>query len=258
MSGEIEFRRFRKNSAVSAENKAKAVRIGCCGFPTSHQKYYEKFRVVEIQQSFYDLPLTRTAEKWKKEAPAGFEFTAKAWQLITHESSSPTYRRLKKRIEHNKLSSFGSFKPTDEVAEAWTQFLQFARALGVRKVVFQCPASFRPTPGNRKNMELFFHSVDRAGLDCIWEPRGDWSKSDIIETCKKCRLTHCTDPFLSLPLAGSLRYFRLHGIGGYRYTYSEQDLHRLLEMIDPGKTHYVMFNNMTMLEDAERFNEIIK
>lgn len=257
MSSETEFRRFRKNSVVIPENRPKPVKVGCCGFPTSHQKYFEVFRVIEIQQSFYDLPLVRTAEKWKKEAPAGFEFTAKAWQLITHEASSPTYRRLKKRIENHRLSRFGSFKPTEEVDEAWEQFLLFARALGVKKVLFQCPASFRPTPENKKNMSRFFHSVDLAGMVCIWEPRGDWAENDIIEMCEECGLVHCTDPFQSLPLAGKFRYFRLHGIGGYRYTYSKGDLQRLFDMIESGRNHYVMFNNMTMFQDAARFNEII-
>ncbi|KGN41169.1 hypothetical protein N801_08795 [Knoellia aerolata DSM 18566] len=28
------------------------------------------------------------------QVPADFEFTMKAWQVITHESNSPTYRRM--------------------------------------------------------------------------------------------------------------------------------------------------------------------
>jgi len=83
-----------------------AVRVGCCGFSMARVEYYRRFPVVEIQQTFYNLPRIATAERWCREAlacrprngPADFEFTMKAWQLITHEASSPTYRRLRKAI----------------------------------------------------------------------------------------------------------------------------------------------------------------
>jgi len=51
--------------------------------------------VVEVQQTFYQIPRIATGKRWREEAPPDFEFTMKAWQLITHEPSSPTYRRLR-------------------------------------------------------------------------------------------------------------------------------------------------------------------
>jgi uncharacterized protein YecE (DUF72 family) len=53
-----------------------------------------------------------------------------------------------------------------------------------------------------------------------------------------------------------MQYFRLHGIGGYRYKFTEADLHRLADWCQAAPT-YVMFNNTNMLEDARRFMTLI-
>lgn len=231
------------------------LKVGCCGFPVGRPKYFSEFSVVEIQQTFYNLPRLATAEKWRKEAPKDFEFTAKAWQLITHEPSSPTYRRLKAPIDKSRAQRYGSFKPTDEVAEAWHKTLEFVRKLGVEKVVFQCPASLRPTAENKKNIREFFSCIDRKGITCIWEPRGEWKGEEIRELCEECSLVHCVDPFVSQPQAGSIRYFRLHGMSGYRYRYTDPDLKSLLEKLD--SRTYIMFNNVSMFEDAVRLNKLV-
>jgi hypothetical protein len=53
------------------------IKVGCCGFAAAQKKYFELFKVIEIQQTFYQLPEIRTAEKWRDAAPPGFEFTMK-------------------------------------------------------------------------------------------------------------------------------------------------------------------------------------
>jgi uncharacterized protein YecE (DUF72 family) len=65
-------------------NGEQQIKVGCCGFAAAQKKYFERFRVVEIQQTFYQIPEIKTAEKWRHAAPPGFEFTMKAWQLIIH------------------------------------------------------------------------------------------------------------------------------------------------------------------------------
>ena len=76
------------------EKRASAeVRVGCCGFPQPLGRYARTFPAVEVQQTFYHPPLPETLKKWRALVPAEFEFTLKAWQLITHEASSPTCSR---------------------------------------------------------------------------------------------------------------------------------------------------------------------
>ena len=118
------------------------VKIGCCGFPVSKEKYYKNFDVVEIQKTFYQPPEEKMVLKWREEAPDDFEFTLKAWQLITHEASSPTYRRLKLKIPESKKKNYGFFKPSDEVWEAWEKTEKMAQILKPKIIVFQCPPRF--------------------------------------------------------------------------------------------------------------------
>lgn len=63
-------------------------------------------------------------------------------------------------------------------------------------------------------------------------------------------MIHVVDPFKLRPVYGRIRYFRLHGIGGYRYKYTEEDLIRLKGFVEQGKDAYIMFNNIYMNEDA--------
>jgi uncharacterized protein YecE (DUF72 family) len=118
------------------------LRLGLCGWNGSQKAYYESFDCIEIQSTFYEPPDAKVAHRWRREAPNGFEFCIKAWQLITHTPSSPTYRRLRSPIPAKARDSLGSFRPTDEVWEAWERTLEIAEALQARIILFQCPKSF--------------------------------------------------------------------------------------------------------------------
>ena len=232
------------------------IKVGCCGFAAAQKKYFDLFEAIEIQQTFYQLPEIQTAEKWRSAAPPGFEFTMKAWQLITHVPSSPTYRRLRERIDPAKADRYGGFRPTPEVMDAWKRTAAFARTLGAKIIVFQCPASFRPLEQNVKNIERFFSKIDRAGFTFAWEPRGAWSNDLIRRLCEGLDLIHCVDPFKTEPLFGTIDYFRLHGAADYIYTYSDKELESLRKKVKQKPT-YVMFNNNTMKEDGLRFLKIL-
>ena len=103
-------------------------------------EYAEMLKCVEIQHTFYQPPQIKTLEKWRAEMPEAFEFTLKAWQLITHESTSPTYKRLKKKLTEKEADDAGFFKPTDIVKEGLEVTLACAEALKARTILFQCPA----------------------------------------------------------------------------------------------------------------------
>ncbi len=240
------------------EKTKSKIKIGCCGFPESKERYFQEFTVVEIQQTFYQPPKLETLQKWRQLAPESFEFTLKAWQLITHLPSSPTYRRLTDTVPEVKKSVYGFFKPTDEVFAAWEQTLQCAIALKATKIIFQCPASFQQNDINIQNMGHFFQHIDRTGLALLWEPRGNWQNETIKSICENLNLVHCVDPFVNLAQAGLFEYFRLHGIGGYRYQYTHQDRERLVQFCQGEQQVYCMFNNVNMLQDARLFLKSLK
>jgi len=234
------------------------IRTGCCGFPVARNRYFGLFPVVEIQQTFYQPPKVSLAEKWRREAPADFEYAMKAWQLITHEPKSPTYRRLKAKIPEAREKRYGSFKPTEEVLAAWETTREIAEALAAKVVVFQCPASFAPDSENRENLKRFFSRIERGAHVLAWEPRGKWLPDEIKSICRELDLVHVVDPFVSHQTFGDISYYRLHGRNGYRYKYTVGDLKLLKGLAREKQDCYVMFNNVHMYEDAAAFNELVR
>ncbi|MCL0053348.1 hypothetical protein M1M86_02555 [Dehalococcoidales bacterium] len=108
---------------------------------------------------------------------------------------------------------------------------------------------------NIDNMEKFFQSLARDDFLFAWEPRRQWDKQIITSLCHQLELIHCVDPLEQAPLYGTTNYFRLHGGPGYRHSYSNQELEYLRQMT-ANKESYVLFNNITMYDDALRFTNL--
>jgi uncharacterized protein YecE (DUF72 family) len=235
------------------------VKVGTCGFGRVKRPDYVKlFPVVEIQHTFYHPPEIKTLEKWRRELPDDFECTLKAWQMITHESSSPTYKRIKRPLTDKECDEAGFFKPTDTVREALNLTLECAKALNAGTILFQCPAKFQPLPENILNMKQFFNGFDRTGLNCVWEPRGKMWEPDLIrELCEELELWDCVNPFQRPTTTPYRCYFRLHGQPRWRYTYDDDELYELATILPNDRVSYVFFNNITMKQDAERFIRVL-
>jgi uncharacterized protein YecE (DUF72 family) len=234
------------------------VKIGCCGFRLSRAEYFLRFPVVEVQQTFYQPPRIETLRGWREEAPAEFEFTIKAWQLVTHEGTSPTYRRMKRELTEEEREECGAFRPTKIVGEGWEVTRECAEALRARRVLFQCPARFKPTEANVSNLRRFFGSVERGGLIFLWEPRGEWPRSLVSELCRELDLAHVVDPLVERTVTPGRCYFRLHVRRGGRNRYEDEELSELCAMLPRGETSYVLFNNVRMAEDATRFQRLAR
>ena len=232
------------------------MRVGLCGFTMAIHEYFETFRVVEVQQTFYEPPTLTTLARWREEAGRSFEFTLKAWQLVTHRATSSTYRRLRTPLSARELADAGGFRATDTVQRGWEATLTCARALRATAILFQCPASFRPEPDNVTAMRAFFAQVERPkGVRLLWEPRGPaWGEDVVREICTELDLTHVVDPFVNTTTTPELTYFRLHGLGDHRHSYTDAELDEIRARIDPrANTAYVMFNEIPRVTDARRF-----
>jgi uncharacterized protein YecE (DUF72 family) len=233
------------------------VRVGCCGFPIGRKDYFSQFKLVEVQQTFYKMPRLETTKRWRQEAPSDFEFTLKAWQLITHPPASPTYRKAGLKIPSGAEERYGFFRPSDEVHQAWEETRRFAQELEAKVILFQCPPSFKESSENIANMRRFFKSVKDSGFLFVWEPRGGWSETIIKALCSELGLVHCVDPMEKESLYGEPQYFRLHGGPRYRHSYSQEELKYLKDKIGNRKS-YVLFNNLNMHHDALAFDCLMK
>ncbi|MGB9854384.1 MAG: DUF72 domain-containing protein [Candidatus Bathyarchaeales archaeon] len=222
------------------------IKVGCCGFPTSMKRYFESYRLVELNSTFYEYPQLETVEGWREKAPENFEFTVKAHRDISHKS--------KMRVDETSLKAFERMK-------------QICRILKAEVLLIQTPGSFRPD--KLGDAEKFFKAVNREDLVLVWETRGvEWEKPEVYErlgqVLSSLDIVHVTDPFRILPAyTGRIAYFRLHGLGEelYYYQYSDRELQRLKDIVKPfeddGKTVYVFFNNLSMFEDGLRFMEFL-
>ena len=91
--------------------------------PSAMLRYYsERFRTVEINNTFYRLPVKKDVARWEEQTPPGFTFVLKASRRITHE------RRL-----------------AAESADAVVYLLETAATLGPKlgPVLFQLPPFFK-------------------------------------------------------------------------------------------------------------------
>ena len=226
------------------------IKVGCCGFPVSKGKYYEVFKVVEVNSTFYSYPKSSVLVKWRKESPEDFEFVLKAHQDISHK-----YR----------------LKPTKDCLKSLRLMVEACKTLNSKILLIQTPGSLRPSKEVLDNAEKFFSNAVKEGrLKYVWETRGDeWFKPNVkvkIEKIfKKFGVSHCVDPLKSFPVfVEDVAYFRLHGLGErlYYYQYSDEELKKLLNVVEDfkGKVDevYVFFNNLSMFTDASRFLTMVK
>jgi uncharacterized protein YecE (DUF72 family) len=222
------------------------IKVGCCGYPTSMEKYYEKFQLVEINRTFYKYPKITTVTGWREKAPINFEFTVKAHQDISH----------KFRFE---------LEPS---VKAFKRMVKICKTLKAQILLIQTPGSLRPDKLNKA--EKFFEKAKREDLCMVWETRGPaWEKQNVkeklVKTLQRLNVPHVTDPFVAMPAYTSdIAYFRLHGLGKrlYYYQYTDKELRKLYETIKPlntkDKVVYVLFNNLAMFDDAIRFMHYLK
>lgn len=235
------------------------IRVGTCGFAESHGATFKDFGIVEVQQTFYQPPRVATAERWCEQASDDFIFTIKAWQLLTHEATSPTYRRLREQLSDSELAKAGGFKWNPVTRMAWCRTLEFAESLQAEAVVFQTPPSFLPTRENLRRIDRFFEVIDRQGRRMVFERRGNaWTDKIVRRVITDLTLVHALDPFLRRPVGRGMRYFRLHGKPAYHYhyRYDSADLSALRDMLSSWD-NWVLFNNDNMADDARRFIRLL-
>lgn len=234
-------------------------KIGCVGFPMARVDYFEKFDAVEVQETFYDPPAVRVLGRWRREAPEGFAFAVRAWQLVTHPPSFQGYARIQRKRSRSLAGRFGHFLPGEDIDWAWSVSREAAEALGAEAVVFLSPASFSCTPENRRNFEEFFSRIDRGDFRLVWDPQGLWSEQEVEDLCARLDLTPAVDPFVKLPPPGPFFFCRMPKPKQRRSgRYGEDDFSRIFDRLvgeasledTPGM---FMFDTPSAPKDALRF-----
>jgi len=246
------------------------VKVGVCNLSS---RLLKEFSVVEIQQTFYNMPRESTVNGWREKAGKDFTFSFKVFQGITHTAKSPTWRKYRGEMDEKFKEQVGDLKLNNFTKSFWEKMLKYSELLEAKFMVIQTPPSFSPKEENIKNLEKTYEFLEKAIKDkdvyLAWEPRGKWLDEkavtkEIVEG--KNKLIHVTDPFFEKPtVIKEVAYFRLHGVPflNYKYVYTNDDYQKLVRIIEEienegAKEIYVMFNNVRMVDNAKEFKTFLQ
>lgn len=218
--------------------------IGCSGFSYGHWKgvfypgevhskewlkYYATFfSTVELNVTFYRLPLPRTFDSWYGETPPDFGFAVKGSRLITHA------KRLR--------------DPEGALALFFERALHLKEKLAV--VLWQFPPSFGM---DIERLTDFLEMLQRYPVRNAFEFRNEsWITGEVEGVLRRHGAAYCladrTGLLDDLPLTAGFVYLRRHGVGGshavrYPREALERDAKRIRSFMKDGRDVFVYFNN---------------
>jgi len=166
--------------------------------------YAERFRSVEINNSFYHLPEKATLRHWRDTVPADFVFTAKASRYITH------MKKLK--------------DPEDSIDRFFNRVTSLGDKLG--PILFQLPPRWR---FNRERLEAFLGALSTDFRYAFEFRDHSWLNAETYELLSRYNAAFCIydfDGFLSpRETTADFVYIRLHGPdGAYQGSYDTSTL----------------------------------
>ncbi|MCE6992449.1 DUF72 domain-containing protein [Dyadobacter sp. CY323] len=212
--------------------------------------YASLFNSIEINSSFYKVPLASTVRNWASQVPENFKFTFKLWRDITHNKGL-------------------LFDP-----ESVARFMQVIDHAGDKKgcLLVQFPPSLKVIM--RPQLEKLLVSISDANPENQWKValefrHSSWYEDDIFEL-----IDHFGYQIVTHDKPGSapgflesgpnFKYLRFHGPNGdYKGQYENDFLYEYAEhiqdWIDEGKTVYAYFNNTmgAAIKDLNLLNSII-
>jgi len=198
-------------------------------FPTAKMLpwYAREFQTVEINNSFYRLPESRTFEEWAKIVPSGFLFAVKASRFLTH------MKRLK--------------DPADSIQLFFSRANHLGEHLG--PVLFQLPPKWHADVGRLRDFLTLVPPNHKYAI----EFRDDsWYTETVCDLLRRHNVALCLHDWHALPwshaLTADFTYIRFHGTSGkYAGTYPEPLLQQWANQIGKWTTDlsavFVYFNN---------------
>lgn len=189
---------------------------------------------IEVNSSFYKIPLVKTVQRWAESVPENFRFTFKLWREITHSKGL-------------------AYKEEDVI-----RFMDVISAAGGKKgsLLVQFPPSI--TYSNRLQVEKLLGVIKMADPSDQWDlavefRHSGWYREEtasLLFDKKSGIVLHDKSPAVT-PFnfhESDFVYLRFHGPGGdYKGSYDDATLSEyagyIREWHEDGKRVYVYFNN---------------
>jgi uncharacterized protein YecE (DUF72 family) len=201
--------------------------------------YSRLFNFVEVNSTFYQIPLLKEVEKWRRHVPSDFKFSVRAHQSITHL---------------NKL------QPVEETFDAFARMKQICGTLDAEVMHLQVPPSFELTETSIMNFRSLLSSVSLRGLRLALEIRGvrpSQLPPELLKTMQEYDIVHCTDLSRGeMPAYESdMLYTRLFGEGRHNvYQPTDEELVEIDKKASSEKSEKIVmsFHFVRMYKDAAR------
>lgn len=205
--------------------------------------YSQRFKVVEVNSTYYTIPSPRVFENMLKKTPNDFLFTVKANSQMTHERASEA--TIYKQFE-------GSISPLVE-------------ARRMKGILAQFPQSFKNNEQNRSYISKLRNLL--AEYPLIVEFRhNSWIRPEVFDFLRELDISYCVVDEPDLPglvpavvmNTNKLGYIRFHGRNKvtwwkgnsserYNYLYSDQELKdwlpKVKQLSNATDETFIFFNN---------------
>ena len=182
--------------------------------------YAERFGAVEINNTFYKMPVASDVTSWTEQVPKSFRFALKAPQTITH------FKRLK------------------DAEEPTAQFFHIVAALKARlgPVLFGLPPNFKR---DLPRLRAFLHFIPKKQKVAFEFRHPSWFDEEVYDCLRKHHIALCIAHTEEFPLpemisTAAFGYVRLRC-----ESYSAKDLAKWVERIQtqPWQETYVFFKH---------------
>jgi uncharacterized protein YecE (DUF72 family) len=206
--------------------------------------YADRFRTVEINNSFYRLPARETLAEWRRRVQPGFVFSVKGSRYITH------MKKLK--------------DPRGPVHEFLEKISTLEESLG--PILFQLPPGWR---FNGDRLKGFLETLP-GGYRYAMEFRDpSWLREDVYEAMRRHGVAFCIYELAGRRsperITADFIYVRLHGPeGAYRGQYATEVLAGWAEAFSAwaghGREIFCYFDNDEAghaAQDAARLQEML-
>lgn len=212
--------------------------------------YASLFNSLEVNSSFYKVPMAVTVEKWAESVPEDFKFTFKLWRDITHNKDL-------------------AFDPS-----AVAQFMQTIERAGDKKgaLLVQFPPGTRVSA--RPQLQQLLELIRKYDPSNSWQValefrHPSWYQEEIYELIENQQMAVVLHdkPGSASPLTTQVQdfvYLRFHGPeGDYKGGYAEDFLQEyagyIKEWQEERKTVYTYFNNTIgdALQNLQTLNSLL-
>jgi uncharacterized protein YecE (DUF72 family) len=218
----------------------------------SRLNYYSSlFDTLEVNSSFYKVPMPSTCEKWSLDVPADFKFTLKLWKEITHAKEL--------NFDPGNIDLF--FKAADRIGnKKGCLLIQFPGKITLEYFaqlakILQSVQELDHSNEWRKAVE-FRNTTWYAGE--TYELLNEYGASMVLHDIPKAKNFEINEKW-------QFYYYRFHGPkGDYRGSYTDDFLGQqsitICGLLTSGKDVYAYFNNTagSALENAMSLKAMVK